>query len=206
MTKSEKKEQERTSSENKSETEKKEQKKTVTELKKEESPEEKLKTVQDKLLRTMAEMENQRRRFEKEKKEAFEFGGFNFAAESLLLLDNIDRAIVSFKNDESLKNNKDLNKIIDGIEIVKKDLVSIFKKNGIETIECINKKFDPNFHQAMLELEDNTKETGTVVQEIQKGYMMKDRLLRPSLVGITKKREEKAEKEEKKTDEKEEKK
>ena len=200
--KSEKKEQERTSSENKSKTEKEEQKKTVTELKKEESPEEKLKTVQDKLLRTMAEMENQRRRFEKEKKEAFEFGGFNFAAESLLLLDNIDRAIVSFKNDESLKNNKDLNKIIDGIEIVKKDLVSIFKKNGIEPIECINKKFDPNFHQAMLELEDNTKETGTVVQEIQKGYMMKDRLLRPSLVGITKKREENAAKEEKKTEEK----
>ena len=206
MMKSEKKEQERTSSENKSKTEKEEQKKTVTELKKEESPEEKLKTVQDKLLRTMAEMENQRRRFEKEKKEAFEFGGFNFAAESLLLIDNIDRAIVSFKNDESLKNNKDLNKIIDGIEIVKKDLVSIFKKNGIEAIECINKKFDPNFHQAMLELEDNTKEAGTVVQEIQKGYMMKDRLLRPSLVGITKKREEKAEKEEKRTDEKEEKK
>ena len=206
MMKSEKKEQERTSSENKSKTEKEEQKKTVTELKKEESPEEKLKTVQDKLLRTMAEMENQRRRFEKEKKEAFEFGGFNFAAESLLLLDNIDRAIVSFKNDESLKNNKDLNKIIDGIEIVKKDLVSIFKKNGIETIECINKKFDPNFHQAMLKLEDNTKEAGTVVQEIQKGYMMKDRLLRPSLVGITKKREENAAKEEKKTEEKEEKK
>ena len=204
--KSEKKEQERTSSENKSKTEKEEQKKTVTELKKEESPEEKLKTVQDKLLRTMAEMENQRRRFEKEKKEAFEFGGFNFAAESLLLLDNIDRAIVSFKNDESLKNNKDLNKIIDGIEIVKKDLVSIFKKNGIETIECINKKFDPNFHQAMLELEDNTKEAGTVAQEIQKGYMMKDRLLRPSMVGITKKREENASKDEKKTEEKAEKK
>ena len=129
MMKSEKKEQERTSSENKSKNEQEEQKKTVTELKKEESPEEKLKTVQDKLLRTMAEMENQRRRFEKEKQEAFEFGGFNFAAESLLLIDNIDRAIVSFKNDESLKNNKDLNKIIDGIEIVKKDLVSIFKKN-----------------------------------------------------------------------------
>ena len=198
MMKSEKKEQERTLSENKSKIEKEEQKKTVTELKKEESPEEKLKTVQDKLLRTMAEMENQRRRFEKEKKEAFEFGGFNFAAESLLLLDNIDRAIVSFKNDENLKNNKDLNKIIDGIEIVKKDLVSIFKKNGIETIECINKKFDPNFHQAMLELEDNTKEAGTVVQEIQKGYMMKDRLLRPSLVGVAKKREKKEEKEEKK--------
>ena len=206
MTKSEKKEQEKISSEDEKETKKNEQKEKETEPIKKETPEEKLKTVQEKLLRTMAEMENQRRRFEKEKKEAFEFGGFNFAAESLLLLDNIDRAIVSFKNDESLKNNKDLNKIIDGIEIVKKDLVSIFKKNGIETIECINKKFDPNFHQAMLELEDNTKETGTVVQEIQKGYMMKDRLLRPSLVGITKKREEKAAKEEKKTEEKEEKK
>ena len=133
-----------------------------------------------------------------EKKEAFEFGGFNFAAESLSLIDNIDRAITSFKNDESLKNNEDLNKIIDGIEIVKKDLVSIFKKNGVEQIECINKKFDPNFHQAMLEVENNTKEPGTVVQEIQKGYMMKDRLLRPSLVGIAKKREEKEEKEEKK--------
>ena len=206
MTKSEKKEQEKAPSKDESETENKEQKeKKITPIK-EETPEEKLKTVQEKLLRTMAEMENQRRRFEKEKKEAFEFGGFNFAAESLLLIDNIDRAIVSFKNDESLKNNKDLNKIIDGIEIVKKDLVSIFKKNGIEAIECINKKFDPNFHQAMLELEDNTKEGGTIVQEIQKGYMMKDRLLRPSLVGITKKREEKVAKDEKKTEEKEEKK
>jgi len=199
MTKSEKKEQEKTPSKDGNETQKKEEK--VTPIK-EETPEEKLKTTQDKLLRTMAEMENQRRRFEKEKQEAFEFGGFNFAAESLLLIDNIDRAIVSFKNDESLKNNKDLNKIIDGIEIVKKDLVSIFKKNGIETIECINKKFDPNFHQAMLELEDNTKEAGTVVQEIQKGYMMKNRLLRPSLVGVTKKREEKEEKSGTKTEEK----
>ena len=206
MTKSEKKEQEKAPSKDESETQNKEQKeKKITPIK-EETPEEKLKTVQEKLLRTMAEMENQRRRFEKEKEEAFEFGGFNFAAESLLLIDNIDRAIVSFKNDESLKNNKDLNKIIEGIEIVKKDLVSIFKKNGIEAIECINKKFDPNFHQAMLELEDNTKEAGTVVQEIQKGYMMKDRLLRPSLVGITKKRVEKVVKEEKKTEEKEEKK
>jgi len=173
---------------------------------KEETPEEKLKIVQDKLLRAMAEMENQRRRFEKEKKEAFEFGGFNFAGESVLLLDNIDRAIVSFKNDESLKNNKDLNKIIDGIEVVKKDLVSIFKKNGIEAIECIDKKFDPNFHQAMLELEDSTKEGGTIVQEIQKGYMMKERLLRPSLVGVTKKIEGNATKDERKTEEKEEKK
>ena len=162
--------------------------------KKEETVEDKLKSVQDKLLRAMAEMENQRRRFEKEKQEAFEFGGFNFARESLSLLDNIDRAIISFQNDESLKNNKDLNKVIDGIEIVKKDLISIFKKNDIEPIDCINKKFDPNFHQAMMEIEDNTKDHGTVLQEIQKGYMMKDRLLRHSLVGVAKKREEKSQK------------
>ena len=155
------------------------------------SPEDKIKELEEKLTRTFAEMENQRRRFEKERQEAFEFGGFNFAKESLSLLDNVDRAINSFKSDDNLKNNKDIDKIIEGIEIVKKDLVSIFKKNGIETIECINKKFDPNFHQAMLEVEDNTKETGTVIQEIQKGYLMKDRLLRPSLVGVTKKREEK---------------
>ena len=161
---------------------------------KEETIEEKLKSVEEKLLRRMAETENQRRRFEKERQEAFEFGGYNFAKESLSLLDNVDRAITSFKNDENLKNNKDLDKIIYGIEIVKKDLVSIFKKNDIEAIECINKKFDPNFHQAMLEVEDNTKDHGTVVQEIQKGYMMKSRLLRPSLVSVTKKREEKVEK------------
>jgi len=160
----------------------------------EESTEEKLKTVQEKLLRTMADMENQRRRFEKERQEAFEFGGYNFARESLALLDNLDRAITSFKNDETLKNNKDLNKIIDGIEIIKKDLISIYKKNGIEAIDCINKKFDPNFHQAMLEVEDNTKEPGVVIQEIQIGYMMKNRLLRPSFVGVAKKREEKDEK------------
>ena len=114
------------------------------------------------------------------------------------LLDNIDRATTSFKNDEKLKNNSDLDKIIDGIEIVKKDLISIFKKNGIEIIECLDKKFDPNFHQAMLEIEDSTKEPGIVVEEIQKGYMMKNRLLRPSLVGVTKKRREKAEKDEQK--------
>ena len=206
MTRSEKKEQEKVVLKDKNKTQENGQKEKKTTPIKEETPEEKLKTTQDKLLRTMAEMENQRRRFEKEKQEAFEFGGFNFAAESLLLIDNIDRAIVSFKNDESLKNNKDLNKIIDGIEIVKKDLVSIFKKNKIEAIECVNKKFDPNFHQAMLELEDNTKETGIVVQEIQKGYMMKNRLLRPSLVGIAKKRQEnteKAKKDEKKIEEKE---
>ena len=172
------------------------------EHKEKESFEDKLKSTEDKLLRALAEMENQRRRFEKERQEAFEFGGFNFAKESLGLLDNIDRATTSFKNDEKLKNNGDLNKIIQGIEIIKKDLVSIFKKNGIETIECINKKFDPNFHQAMLEIQDSAKEPGTVVQEIQKGYMMKDRLLRPSLVGVTKLKEEKSSKDEKKSEEK----
>jgi len=154
---------------------------------KEEKIEDKLKKAEEKLLRTLAEMENQRRRFEKERDEAFEFGGFSFAKESLTLLDNIDRAINSFRNDENFKNKKDIEKIIDGIEIIKNDLISIFKKNGIESIECINKKFDPNFHQAMLEVEDSSKDQGTVVQEIQKGYMMKDRLLRPSLVGVTKK-------------------
>ena len=169
---------------------------------KKETPEEKLQTIQEKLLRTMAEMENQRRRFEKEKQEAFEFGGFNFAAESLSLIDNIDRAVSSFKNDESLKNNKDLDKVIDGIEVIKNDLISIFKKNGIEAIECINKKFDPNFHQAMLEVENTTKEPGTVVQEIQKGYMMKSRLLRPAFVGVSKKKEEKEEENKKKGEKK----
>ena len=196
MTKSEKKEQEKPLTED-SDVQKKESEEKESSVEKEETIEEKLNNTQEKLLRTLAEMENQRRRFEKEKKEAFEFGGFNFAAEALLLIDNIDRAIISFKSDEKLKNNKDLDKIIDGIEIVKKDLVSIFKKNGIEAIECINKKFDPNFHQAMLEIEDSKKENGIVIQEIQRGYMMKNRLLRPSLVGITKKIEEKSKKDEK---------
>ena len=194
MTKSEKREKEKNLSQNSDINEKEKETKKTSDSKKEESPEEKLKNTHEKLLRSMAEMENQRRRFEKEKMEAFEFGGFNFARESLSLIDNIDRAIASFKNDENLKTNKDLNKFIDAINIVKKDLISIFKKNGIESIECINKKFDPNFHQAMLEIENNTKEPGTVIQEIQKGYMMKDRLLRPSLVGVTKKTPEKADK------------
>tara|TARA_B100001123_G_C15209821_1_gene986772 strand:+ start:777 stop:1355 length:579 start_codon:yes stop_codon:yes gene_type:complete len=188
MSKSEKKDEKKISTENNNK-----EKKEVKPLKVE-TVEEQLKTTQEKLLRTLAEMENQRRRFEKEKNEAFEFGGFNFAKESLSLLDNIDRAITSFKNDENLKNNKDLKKIIDGVEIVKKDLVSIFRKNDIDPIDCLNKKFDPNYHQAMLEIDDNTKEAGIVIQEIQKGYMMKGRLLRPSLVGVTKKREEKEEK------------
>jgi len=191
MTKAEKKEDQKKQSENNNISKENENKADQV---KEETVEEKFKSTQEKLLRTMAEMENQRRRFEKEKKEAFEFGGFNFAAESLSIIDNIDRAIISFKNDESLKGNKDLPKIIESIEIAKKDLVSIFKKNGIEPIDCVNKKFDPNFHQAMLEVENSSQEPGTIVQEIQKGYMMKDRLLRPSLVGVAKKREEKSEK------------
>ena len=187
MTKSDKKKVEESAKEDKGDVQKNEASEEKSAPLKEETIEEKFKTAQEKLLRTMADMENQRRRFEKENQEAFEFGGFNLARESLSLLDNIDRAITSFKNDENLKNNKDLDKIINGIEIVKKDLVSIFKKNGITSIKCINEKFDPNFHQAMLELEDSTKDAGIVVQEIQKGYMMKDRLLRPSLVGVTKK-------------------
>ncbi len=169
MTKSEKNELKKDLSQDNDLDKKEEEIKKTPDIKKEESVEEKLKSTQEKLLRTMAEMENQRKKFEKEKEEAFEFGGFNFARESLSLLDNIDRAISSFKNDENLKTNKDLNKIIDGIDVIKKDLISIFKKNQIESIECINKKFDPNFHQAMLEIENNTKEPGTVIQEIQKG-------------------------------------
>ena len=194
MTKSEKNELKKDLSKDNDLDKKEEEIKKTPDIKKEESVEEKLKNTQEKLLRTMAEMENQRKKFEKEKEEAFEFGGFNFARESLSLLDNIDRAITSFKNDENLKDNKDLSKIIDGIDVIKKDLISIFKRSGIESIECINKKFDPNFHQAMLEIENNTKESGIVIQEIQKGYMMKDRLLRPSLVGVTKKPPEKANK------------
>ena len=171
--------------------------------KKEESLEEKLKNTEDKLLRSLAELENQRGRFEKEIKEAIDFGGFNFARENLSILDNLQRAHTSIKNDPALKENKDLDKFLKNLEIIEKDLLTIFKKNKIEKIETLNKKFDPNFHQAMLEIEDNTKEVGTVVQEIQKGYMMKNRLLRPSLVGVTKKREEKAEKDEKKIEKKE---
>ena len=200
---------EKTLSEDKEKTNKNEETEKKSTPPKEETVEDKLKATQEKLLRIMAEMENQRRRFEKENQEAFEFGGFNLARESLSLLDNIDRATISFKNDEKLKNNNDLNKIIEGIEIVKQDLVSIFRKNGITPIECINKKFDPNFHQAMLELEDNTKDARTVVQEIQKGFMMKGRLLRPSLVGVTKKREQNVENDKKdreNTEKKEEKK
>ena len=160
----------------------------------EKSAEEKLKETEEKLLRSLAEIENQRRRFEKEIKDAFEFGSFNFAKESLAILDNLERAKLAIKNDESLKTNKDLDKFLENITIIEKDLVSIFEKNRIKKIVTKNKKFDPNFHQAMLEIEDTSKDSGTVVQEIQKGYMMKNRLLRPSLVGVAKKREEKQEK------------
>jgi len=151
------------------------------------SNEEKIKELEDKLVRSLAEMENQRRRFEKEKEDAFEFGGFAFAKESLSLIDNLERAKISLKNDEILKKNDSLKKILEIFEVIEKDLLSIFKKNGIEPIQSLNQKFDPNFHQAMLEIEDQNKESGIVVQEIQKGYTMKERLLRPSLVGVTKK-------------------
>jgi len=153
------------------------------------SLEEKLNETQDKLLRALANSENQRRRSEKETKEAFEYGGFNFARETLSLLDNLQRAHQSIKNDESLKENKDLNKFLDNIQIIEKDLVTIFEKNNIKKIDCLNQKFDPNNHQAMLEMEDENVEVGTILQEIQPGYFFKDRLLRPSFVAVAKKKE-----------------
>ena len=149
---------------------------------------EKIKDLEEKLVRSLAEMENQRRRFEKEKEDAFDFGGFAFARESLLLIDNLDRAKISISNNEIFKKNNELSKILETFDVVQKDLISIFKRNGIELINCLNKKFDPNYHQAMLEIEDENKEPGIIVQEIQKGFTMKDRLLRPSLVGVTKKK------------------
>ena len=155
---------------------------------KEKTTEAKLKETEDKLLRTLAEVENQRRRFEKETKDAFEFGGFNFARETLGLLDNLQRAKISIKNDETLKQSKDLDKFIKNIEILEKDLVSIFEKNNIKKIKCIDEKFDPNLHQAMLEIENSEKEPGIVIQEIQPGYMFGERLLRPSFVGVSKKK------------------
>ena len=155
--------------------------------KKEPSTEEKLKLTEDKLLRSLAEIENQRRRFEKEIKDAFEFGSFNFAKESLAILDNLQRAKEAIKNDDALKNNKDLDKFLENISIIEKDLTSIFEKNRIKKIQAKGKKFDPNLHQAMTEIEDNDSETGTIIQEIQTGYMFGDRLLRPAMVGISKK-------------------
>ena len=150
--------------------------------------EEKLKESEEKLLRSLAEIENQRRRFEKEIKDAFEFGSFNFAKESLVILDNLQRAKEAIKNDETLKKNKDLDKFLENIDIIEKDLISIFEKNRITKVDIKNKKFDPNFHQAMSEIEDNKTETGTILQELQAGYMLADRLLRPSLVSVSKKK------------------
>ena len=162
------------------------------------SPEDKIKELEDKLARTLAEMENQRRRYEKEKDDAFEYGGFSFARESLSLIDNFDRAKQSLENDEKIKSSDALKKTLEHLDIVKKDLISIFKKNNIEEIVAVNKKLDPNLHQAMMEIEDENKESGTIVQEIQKGYVMKDRLLRPSLVAVSKKPEKNEEKNEEK--------
>ena len=162
----------------------------------------KLKDTEDKLLRSLAEIENQRRRFEKEIKDAFEFGSFNFARESLAILDNLQRAKSAIKNDEILKSNKDLDKFLENISVIEKDLISIFEKNKITKIEAKDKKFDPNIHQAMAEIEDDMSEAGSIVQEIQPGYMLGERLLRPALVGDAKKKstkneEKKAEKREK---------
>ena len=182
------------------------QEKKVDPLKKEDekelSAEEKLKDAEEKLLRTLAELENQRKRFDKEIKDAIDFGGFNFAKENLVILDNLQRAYISIKEDPVLKVNKDIDKFLNNIEIIEKDLISIFKKNRIEKIDTKNKKFDPNFHQAMTEMEDEKVEPGTIVQEMLPGYMFGDRLLRPSLVAVSKKKAQnevkKPEKDEKK--------
>ena len=154
---------------------------------KEPTPEEKIAELEDKLARTLAEMENQRRRFEKEKEDAFEYGGFSFAKEALNLVDNLDRSKHVLESDDSLKETEALKKTLEHLDIIKRDLISIFEKNNIKPIDCLNKKLDPNFHQAMMEIEDDSKEIGTIVQEVQKGFTIKDRLLRPSLVGVSKK-------------------
>ena len=152
------------------------------------TPEQELEILKDKLARTFAEMENQRRRFEKERDDAYEYGGYSFAKEALNLLDNLGRSKIALENDEKLKDSDALKKIVEHLDIINNDMLSIFKKNNIEPIKSINEKLDPNLHQAMMEVEDETKEPGTIVQEIQKGFMMKDRLLRPSLVGVSKKK------------------
>ena len=164
---------------------------------KELSPEEKIKELEDKLARTFAEMENQRRRFEKEKDDAFDYGGFAFAKEALNLIDNLARSKLILESDEALKDTEALKKTLEHFDIINKDMISILSKNGIIPIETIGKKLDPNLHQAMMEIEDDQKEAGTIVQEIQKGFMMKDRLLRPSLVGVSKKTIKNEEKDEK---------
>ena len=170
------------------------EKSSSTEEKKEISPEEKISELEDKLARTFAEMENQRRRFEKEKNDAFDYGGFAFAKEALNLIDNLTRSKLILENDETLKNTEALKKTLEHFDIIEKDLISTFNKNNIKPIDCLNKKLDPNLHQAMMEIEDDQKEPGTIIQEVQKGFMIKDRLLRPSLVGVSKKSEKKDEK------------
>ena len=155
------------------------------------TPEEKIKELEDKLARTFAEMENQRRRFEKEKDDAFDYGGFTFAKEALNLIDNLERSKLILESDETLKETEALKKTLEHLEIINKDLISIFTKNNIKPIDCLNKKLDPNLHQAMMEIEDDEKEPGTIIQEVQKGFMIKERLLRPSLVGVSKKKDQK---------------
>ena len=176
--------------------------KPETEIKKEISLEDKLTESEDKLKRSLAEIENQRRRFEREIKDAFEFGSFNFARESLAILDNLQRAKLAIKNDEILKINKDLDKFLENISIIEKDLVSIFEKNRIKKIQTQNCKFDPNLHQAMSQIEDEKVETGTILEEIQTGYMLGERLLRPALVAVARKKTSKSEEKDKKKDEK----
>jgi len=163
---------------------------------KEISPDDKIIELEDKLARAFAEMENQRRRFEKEREDAFNYGGFAFAKETLNLIDNLERSKQILEDDEVLKNSDALKKTLEHFDIINKDMVSILSKNGITPIDTIGKKLDPNLHQAMLEIDDDQKEPGSIVQEIQKGFMMKDRLLRPSLVGVSKKTENKEEKSE----------
>ena len=174
----------------------KNEEKKVVEEKKELTPEETIKELEDKLARTFAEMENQRRRFEKEKDDAYEYGGFAFAKEALNLIDNLARSKLILESDDALKETEALKKTLEHFDIINKDLISIFTKNNIKPIDCLNKKLDPNLHQAMMEIEDDQKEPGTIVQEVQKGFMIKDRLLRPSLVGVSKKTEKKEEKSE----------
>ncbi len=167
---------------------------------KQSSPAEKIAELEDKIARTLAEMENQRRRFEKEKEDAFEYGGYSFAKEALSLIDNLERSKNVLENDDKLRETEALKKILEHLDIIKKDLISIFEKNNIKPIDSLNQKLDPNFHQAMIEIEDDTKEPGTIIQEIQKGFTIKDRLLRPSLVGVSKKVSKKEEKNNKNED------
>ena len=156
-------------------------------------PEDKIKELEDKLARAYAEIENQRRRFEKEKDDAFDYGGFSLARETLNLIDNLERSKLILESDEALKETEALKKTLEHLEIINKDLISIFTKNNIKPIDCLNKKLDPNLHQAMMEIEDDEKEPGTIIQEVQKGFMIKERLLRPSLVGVSKKKDQKDE-------------